>query len=642
MCGIAGIFYPDQRRVNEPLLKRMNASLLHRGPDEGDVHLEPGVGLAHRRLSIIDLSNGHQPLFNEDGTVAVVYNGEIYNFAELSKELQAAGHQFRTHCDTEVIVHAWEEWGAQCVQRFRGMFAFAIWDRNRRRLFLARDRLGIKPLYYAHLPDGGFAFASELKSLLLHPKINKALDAKAVENYFAFGYVPDPRTIIKGVHKLPPAHTLGISDSAPAGRIKRYWDLPFSPIANMSEADAAEGLVEHLREAVNMRLVADVPLGAFLSGGVDSSAVVALMAGLSSEAVNTCSISFGDPAYNESEYAARVAKQFACNHHVEQVDADDYDLIDTLAKVYDEPFADSSAIPTYRVCELARKRVTVALSGDGGDENLAGYRRYRWHMYEEMVRERLPGWLRAPVFGALGKIYPKADWAPKKFRAKTTFQAIARDSLAAYLHSVSVIPGPLRKQLFSKSFVKGLNGYSALEVFKDISEQAPTDDPLSLVQYLDFRTYLPGDILTKVDRASMAHSLEVRVPLLDHKVVEWISCLQPSLKLRNREGKYIFKKSMEPHLPKDILYRNKMGFAVPVAKWFKGPLRDRVRAAVLGEPLGDTGFFDRKMLRKILDQHESGMGEHSAALWSLLMFDAFLRNVLHDESSNENLLQGMA
>jgi asparagine synthase (glutamine-hydrolysing) len=628
MCGIAGIFdVRQQRPVDEGLLQRMNQAQFHRGPDDGGLHTEPGVGLAHRRLSIIDLSNGHQPLFNEDHSVVVVFNGEIYNFRELTNELLEAGHRFRTHCDTEVIVHAWEEWGEDCVRRFRGMFAFAIWDRNRRRLFLARDRLGIKPLYYTQLADGRFLFGSELKALLECHDLPRDIDPRAVEDYFSHGYVPDPRTIFRGVHKLEPGYTLTVVRGQEELRPRQYWDVPFVSNGLHTEADACEGLIEKLREAVRIRLVAEVPLGAFLSGGVDSSAVVAMMAGLSGKPVSTCSISFGDPEFNESRYAAQVAEQFGTDHRVEEVDPDDYGLIDSLAGLYDEPYADSSAIPTYRVCQLARQRVTVALSGDGGDENLAGYRRYRWHMYEERMRRLVPGGLRKPLFSALGGLYPKIDWAPRIFRAKSTFQALARDSIEGYFHNFSILPDLLRSQLYSDTFRRQLDGYHGIEVFNRYLEKAP-EHPLSMVQYLDMKTYLAGDILTKVDRASMAHALEVRVPILDHEFVEWVSGLPPHMKLAGGEGKRIFKRALEPHLSRDILYRRKMGFAVPLASWFRGALRERIREALLGPVLAGTGIFNPRFLETLLDQHQSGRRDYSAALWALLMFEAFVRNSL--------------
>ncbi len=625
MCGIVGIF--DTRgaaTVERALLNKMNQSQFHRGPDEGGLHVEPGVGLGHRRLSIIDLSSGQQPLFNEDGSVVVVFNGEIYNFQELVPELQAAGHVFRTRSDTEVIVHAWEEWGEACVERFRGMFAFALWDRNRKTLFLARDRLGVKPLYYALLSDGQLIFSSELKALLVHPSLSREIDARAVEDYFAYGYVPEPKTIYDSASKLPPGHTLTLRTGAPLPAPRQYWDIPFKPLPALSEGDVAEELIARLREAIKIRLISEVPLGAFLSGGVDSSAVVAMMAQVSGGAVNTCSISFNDPAFDEARYAALVAERYHTRHYVDRVESDDYGLIDTLAGIYDEPYADSSALPTYRVCQLARKHVTVALSGDGGDENLAGYRRYRWHLYEERMRGLLPLGLRRPVFGLLGSVYPKADWAPKIFRAKTTFEALARDGVEGYFHGVSVMSDAMRGRLFSADFKKRLQGYRAIEVMREHVRNAP-EHPLSRVQYLDMKTYLVGDILTKVDRASMAHALEVREPLLDHKLMEWWSGLSPDLKLRGTEGKYIFKKALEPHLPREVLYRPKMGFSIPLAAWFRGPLRERVRDAVLGETLAATGIFDRGYLQQMVEQHQSGRRDYSASLWTVLMFEAFVR-----------------
>lgn len=626
MCGIVGILdLHGQRTIDRALLARMNETQHHRGPDEADLYLEPGLGLGHRRLAVIDLLAGRQPLGNEDGSVMVCYNGEIYNFRELTVELQAAGHVFRTRCDTEVIVHAWEQWGPRCVDHFRGMFAFGLWDRQQQTLFLGRDRLGEKPLFYAYTDDGYLAFSSELKALRTLPGMAAALDPRAVEDYFAYGYVPEPRTIFTGALKLAPAHTLMQRVGAPPATPQRYWDVPFRPRAAMAQADVERELIERLREAVRIRLVADVPLGAFLSGGVDSSAVVAMMAGLGAAPVNTCSIGFDNPAFDESRHAARVALQYGTAHHTGRVDPADYSLVDILAGLYDEPFADSSAIPTYRVCQLARQRVTVALSGDGGDENLAGYRRYRHAMTEHRVRVHIPAALRQPLFGALGRWYPKADWAPRVLRARTTFQGLARSLVEGYFHGVSFLDDDMRRRLFSPRLRQHLQGYRAIEVMQAHAARAPTDAPLSLLQYLDLNTYLPGDILTKVDRASMAHALEVRVPLLDHELVEWLSGLAPDLKLRGGEGKYIFKKSLQPYLSDDILYRRKMGFSVPLAAWFRGPLRQRVTDALLGPLLADSGWFNPDYLRQLVSHHLSGRRDYSTPIWSLLMFEAFLR-----------------
>ncbi|PHV12116.1 XrtA/PEP-CTERM system amidotransferase [Chitinimonas sp. BJB300] len=629
MCGITGIFDTrSQRDIDRAVLHRMNESQHHRGPDEGGVHIEPGVGLGHRRLSIIDLSTGQQPLYNADGSICVVFNGEIYNYHPLIAELQALGFLFRTRSDTEVIVHAWAAWGTDCVKRFRGMFAFALWDRNQETLFLARDRLAVKPLYYAYLPDGTFLFGSELKSLLAHGGLARDIDPLAVEEYFALGYVAEPRTIFKQARKLSPAHTLTLRRGQPIPEEQPYWDVRFSTDQSLSAEDACAQMTDKLRESVKLRMIAEVPLGAFLSGGVDSSAVVAMMAGLSQEPVNTCSIAFDDPVFNESAFADMVAKRYQTNHHVETVKSDDFDLIDTLARLYDEPYADSSAIPTYRVCELARKYVTVALSGDGGDESFGGYRRYRMHLMEERLRAALPQGVRRPLFGLLGRVYPKADWAPRIFRAKTTFEGMARSSVEAYFHSVSILRGPMRDQLFSPRFKQEIAGYNARTVFEQHAAKAETDDPLALIQYLDLKTYLVGDINTKVDRASMAHSLEVREPLMDHELVEWLATLPSSLKIRGQEGKFLLKKGMEPYLPDDVLYRPKMGFAVPLARWFRGPLKQRVREAVLGPRLAATGWFNADYLRHLVDAHQSGVRDYSAPLWTLLMFEAFLRNVL--------------
>ncbi len=630
MCGITGIYsFRSKNSIDGNLLSKMNDSLHHRGPDEGGIHIESGVGLGHRRLSIIDLASGHQPLFNEDETIAVVFNGEIYNFKELTQELKQSGHQFHTHCDTEVIVHAWEEWGEACIDRFRGMFAFALWDRNRQTLFLARDRFGIKPLYYAELPNNELIFASELKALLVHPGLQLDIDHCALEEYFALGYVPDPRTIFSHVKKLSPGHSLTCKFGNKIPDERQYWDINFQPLSITDENTIQSELIERLSEAVDIRMVSEVPLGAFLSGGVDSGAIVALMANATTgDPINTCSIGFNTPEYNETEFAEMVADRYNTTHHVEKVEADDFELLDTLADLYDEPFADSSAIPTYRVCELAKRRVTVALSGDGGDEIFAGYRRYQRHMNGEKTRSLIPEFMRSSIFGPLGKHYPKLYSAPRIFRAKSTFQSLARNSMQAYMHLISSVHSDLRNDLYSTGFKSTLQGYTANEVIHKYVKQAPTDHPLSIIQYIDMKTYLPGDILTKVDRASMAHSLEVRVPLLDHKFVEWASGISPDLMLRGKEGKYVLKKSLEKYLPRDVLYRSKMGFAVPLESWFRGPLKKRVRESILGERLSDTGIFDTKHLGNLVDEHQSGKRDHSGAIWSLLMFDAFHRKVL--------------
>ena len=574
-------------------------------------------------------------MVDEASGLALTYNGELYNFPVLKSELETLGVVFHTRCDTEVLLRAWQQWGEACLTRLVGMFAFAVWDMRTRRIYLARDHLGIKPLYYAFTRSGDLVFASELKGVLAHPAVDREIDPQALEDYLALGYVPDPKSIYRGIYKLPPGHWLSwhAGEGQPVPRA--YWDVPFKLAPDMRADDAAAQLRGLLDTAVASQMMADVPLGAFLSGGVDSSAVVASMSRTSSQPVRTCSIGFDHAGFDETAYARLVAEHLHTQHFERRVGTDDYSLLDTLAAVYDEPFSDSSALPTYRVCELARTQVKVALSGDGGDENFAGYRRYRLHAWESSLRARLPLGLRKPAFGLLGSLYPKADWAPRPLRAKTTLQALARDDVEAYFHTVSTTSAALRQQLYSASFKRELQGYSALSVFRAHAERAPTEQPLLLAQYLDLKTWLPGDILTKVDRASMAHSLEVRVPLLDHRLVEWASSLPPTLKLHGGTGKYILKKALEPDLPHDVLYRTKMGFRVPLAAWLRGPLARRAREALSTGEIAQCGYFQPATLERLVQQHVSGRSDHSATLWSLLMLDAFLRRMQQPAGAGE-------
>ena len=625
MCGLAGLFDSrGAREIDRQLLRRMNDRLSHRGPDGSGDYCRPGIGLAHRRLAIIDLAGGAQPLFNEDGSVVVVFNGEIYNFQELADLLTATGHTLRTRSDTEVIVHAWEQWGPDCVRRFHGMFAFALWDANAETLLLARDRLGKKPLYWTELADGMVLFGSELKALTLHPGLERRLDPQAVEDYLALGYVPDPRSIWQGVSKLPPAHTL----TWRRGRrplLARYW-RPQAGGTRPRTLEQAQGeLMERLRAAVRQRLVADVPLGAFLSGGLDSSAVVAVMAGESSRPVESFSIAIDHPAYDESGHAAKVAERYRTNHRVRRVDPSAIDLVDRLAAIHDEPFGDSSSMPTLRLCAAARERVTVALSGDGGDELFAGYRRTLWHCREERLRSLMPDWLRRPVFGLAGQLYPKLDWAPRPLRARTVLRELALDPAEAYFGSVAAIGDDPRLGLYSQDFRRRLNGYRASELIRAHMAEADSDDPLWQAQYADLMTWLPGDILVKVDRASMAVGLEVRGPLLDHRLVEWSAGLPSDFKLWRGIGKRVLKGALAAHLPAELIARPKQGFSVPLAQWFRGPLRERVRAALTGPVLADTGLFEPAALAALVERHQSGRRDHGVALWVLLMFESFLR-----------------
>ena len=635
MCGLSGIALSRHTVVDEKVVLAMRDAQMHRGPDAGGLYCANGVGLGHRRLSIIDLENGQQPMVDEASGLALTYNGELYNFPVLKSELETLGVVFHTRCDTEVLLRAWQQWGEACLTRLVGMFAFAVGDMRTRRIYLARDHLGIKPLYYAFTRSGDLVFASELKGVLAHPAVDREIDPQALEDYLALGYVPDPKSIYRGIYKLPPGHWLSwrAGEGQPVPRA--YWDVPFKLAPDMRADDAAAQLRGLLDTAVASQMMADVPLGAFLSGGVDSSAVVASMSRTSSQPVRTCSIGFDHAGFDETAYARLVAEHLHTQHFERRVGTDDYSLLDTLAAVYDEPFSDSSALPTYRVCELARTQVKVALSGDGGDENFAGYRRYRLHAWESSLRARLPLGLRKPAFGLLGSLYPKADWAPRPLRAKTTLQALARDDVEAYFHTVSTTSAALRQQLYSASFKRELQGYSALSVFRAHAERAPTEQPLLLAQYLDLKTWLPGDILTKVDRASMAHSLEVRVPLLDHRLVEWASSLPPTLKLHGGTGKYILKKALEPDLPHDVLYRTKMGFRVPLAAWLRGPLARRAREALSTGEIAQCGYFQPATLERLVQQHVSGRSDHSATLWSLLMLDAFLRRMQQPAGAGE-------
>jgi asparagine synthase (glutamine-hydrolysing) len=625
MCGIAGIFHIETAKPVDPARVRLMIDAMpHRGPDGTGVWTAPGVGLGHLRLSIIDLGGGAQPMLTEDGSLAVVFNGEIYNFAEVRAELEAKGHVFRTQSDTEVILHGYRQWGEACVERFNGMFAFALFDARAQAIWLVRDRLGVKPLHYASLPDGSIIFASELKGLLAHPLLRRAPDLTAVEDYMAYGYIPDDACLVAGVKKLGTGETLRLVRGRPIPAPIRYWDVSFADRTTKKADVLEEELVALMRQAVRSRMVADVPLGAFLSGGVDSSSVVALMAEASNQAVKTCTIGFDVAALDETAYADRIARRFATDHRTRIVSPDDYALIDTLAYHFDEPFADASALPTYRVCELAREQVTVALSGDGADEAFAGYRRHRFQMQGERIRGLIPASVREPLFGALGRFYPKADWAPRALRAKSTFLELAGDGAEAYAASVGVTPYALRQRLFSADMRGRISGHRAEDRYVKAMRDAPARDPLDRAQYADLRFWLPGDILTKTDRMSMAVSLEAREPLLDHRLVEFAARLPVSQRIRGNSGKYLMKKSMEAFLPQDILYRQKMGFVTPISAWFRGPLAGEAAGVAGGSALARTEWFDTKMLAKVAADHKSGIADHGRLLWQLLMLDKSL------------------
>ncbi|HXV75791.1 MAG TPA: asparagine synthase (glutamine-hydrolyzing) [Candidatus Polarisedimenticolaceae bacterium] len=637
MCGIAGMFNRDGRPVDADLLVEMTRTLVHRGPDEEGYYLNRAVdglaeralapfsgsygsgnvGLGHRRLSIIDLASGQQPLSNEDGTVWVSFNGEIYNFETLHAELEAKGHRFRTRCDTETIVHAYEEWGERCVERFRGMFAFAVWDDNRRQLYLARDRVGKKPLYYL-LDADRFIFGSEMKAILRAPGVPREIDPTALSDFLSLLYVPSPKSILSAVKKLPAAHYAVVT--ADTFRSQPYWDLPFRPISDESEELVIEGILSGIEEATRIRMISEVPLGAFLSGGVDSSAVVAMMAKSSTEPVVTNAISFSVAKYDEAVHARRVADLFATNHHEYHVTPEAIPVIEQLAWHYDEPFADSSAVPTYYVSKTARERVTVSLSGDGGDESFAGYRRYSFDMFENRVRNLVPRALGRPLFSLLGSLYPKADYLPQVFRGKAFISNLARDPVDAYFYSVSAFKEETKAALLAPEVSETLGGYRTQDWFREIYDRAPADDHLSRLQYLDIKTYLCEDILTKVDRASMAVSLEVRCPLLDHVVLERVARIPWQMKLVGTNGKHVFKRALKRHLPDDILYRRKMGFGVPIVEWLRTACREYAAARIL-EGEGSRRYFSRDRLDKMWKDHQRGVRNWSTELWIVLMFN---------------------
>ncbi|MBN8889838.1 MAG: amidotransferase 1, exosortase A system-associated [Rhodospirillales bacterium] len=622
MCGLAGIFHQaDQRPIDSAALHRMTAALAHRGPDGDGFYIEPGVGLGHRRLAIIDPTGGEQPMYNEDRSVVIVFNGMIYNFQSLFPRLREAGHVFRTKCDTEAIIHAWEEWGPDCVGHLNGMFAFAIWDRNRETLFLARDRLGKKPLHYAHTADGSLVFASELGALAGVPGLARRIDPLAVDDYFTFGYVPDPATIYTAIRKLPAAHTLLLRRGGPVEAPRRYW-APQTATHKIGEAEAARELVTRLGACVGERLVADVPLGAFLSGGLDSSAVVALAAGLRTSPLDTVTICF-EGEQNETPYAEQVATRYATNQHSDTTTLDYIAAAAAQGRIYGEPFGDHSSVPTLAVCALAHRYAKVAVSGDGGDEVFAGYRRYQWHRMTEGVRAWLPAGVRRHALGQLARAYPKMDWAPRWLRAKYTLTELSLDSALGYIRMVTKLHHDQRRALFAPALAAGLDGYDPGARIAALMEESGSEDPLVQAQYADINTYLVGDILTKVDRASMANSLEVRAPLLDAGMVDWGLGLPAGLKLRGTEGKYIFKRAMEPYLPREILYRRKQGFATTLAPVLRQGTA-RVRAALLGPAMLDSGLFRADTIAGLIDAHDAGRADHSQALWQLLVFAGFL------------------
>ncbi|MDZ7619340.1 MAG: asparagine synthase (glutamine-hydrolyzing) [Patescibacteria group bacterium] len=618
MCGICGIIELDgpgddfQRRIG-PMVE----SLRHRGPDQSGTWLGRSACLGHARLSIIDVSEGRQPLSNEDESIWICYNGEVYNFPQLHAELVAKGHRFRTRTDTEVIVHLYEEEGVDCLRRLRGMFAFALWDARRQRLLLARDPLGVKPLYY-RMHNGRLLFGSEIKAILAHGGIPRAVREDALSDYLTFLYVPSPKTMFRGIDKLPAGHWLTFD--ATGVRTQPYWDLTDASPLGASRQEVEHELLDRLSESVRMQLVSDVPLGAFLSGGVDSSAVVAMMSQAGQSPLVTASVGFEESRYNELPHARRVADRYGTTHYEQVVRADAVSVLDRLSWHYDEPFADYSAVPTYYVSKAAREHVTVALSGDGGDENFGGYRRYRLDLFERSVRRWLPPLVRRWCVGPLGTVYPKADWLPRPLRAKITLQNIAADPADAYCRSVGFLTDQQKQAFFTPDLRRRLADYRSAEVIRHHMARAPGGG-LAQLLYTDLKTYLVDDILTKVDRASMAVSLEVRVPLLDHTFVEFAHRVPADMKIQGTEGKVVLKSALRDHLDHETLYRPKQGFTPPVTEWLRGELREMVSDVLLSPRAMLNDYLDPRAIRSAWHGHQSGLRDNTPLLWALLMFE---------------------
>ncbi|MGH9880855.1 MAG: asparagine synthase (glutamine-hydrolyzing) [Pyrinomonadaceae bacterium] len=625
MCGIAGFVENSgsgakDRREATSVLEDMCRVIRHRGPDDQGLVVKGPAALGMRRLSIIDLAGGHQPMSGEDGSVTIVFNGEIYNFIELQPLLEARGHRFKTRSDTEAIVHAYEEFGPKCVDLLRGMFAFAIWDEREQKLFIARDRAGKKPLYYTLTSQGTLVFGSELKSLLEHPEVEREISPKALDAYFTLGYVPDPLSIFRNIHKLPPGHHLTFA----AGRVsvQQYWDFDFEPETSRREEDYLGELRSLLDESVRLRLISDVPLGAFLSGGIDSSTVVALMARHMGQPVKTFSIGFHEDSYNELHYARLTARKFGTDHHEFFVTPEICDIVDELVWHFDEPFADSSAIPTYVVSKLAREHVTVVLSGDGGDELFGGYTRYVVERKRRMF-SHLPGFVRRGIMQPLSRRLPHGALG------RNFIHNVALDPIDRYLDSMSIFSGLNRELLYTDDFRQSLgSNRQTAAFFSDLGDKVSTGEAIDKLLYIDSKTYLPGDILTKVDRMSMAVSLEARVPLLDHKLIEFMVKTPAALKLAGYETKYLLKRAVKDLVPSEILNRPKQGFGVPVQEWINKQLRARIRDTLTPAQMRLRGYLDPDYVKVLLDEHERGRRDHSMAVWALFMFELWHREFM--------------
>ncbi len=620
MCGIVGFinFRGHQADDAANRIKRMASAIVHRGPDEEGCFVDNYAAFGHRRLSIIDLSSGQQPMGALDGQVQIVFNGEIYNFQEVRSELEAKGRTFATRSDTEVILQAYIEWGEQCVEKLFGMFAFAIWDARDRSVLLARDRVGKKPLYYFY-ENGRLAFASELKALRAGDLCPDEVSPEALDCYFTFGYIPAPRTVYRSVRKLPAAHVAQVSERDFNERC--YWRLSFPEPVETSLDDAVDEFEALLDDAVKCRLMSEVPLGVFLSGGIDSPLVTASMASLMQDPVRSNSIGFDNENYDELPLAEAVAKRLKTDHRAFRVTPDVTETIDKIAWHFDEPFADSSAVPTWYVCKMARENVTVALSGDGGDEVFAGYTfRYAPHILESKMRRALPVALRGLLFGPIGAAYPGAAWIPKPLRLKTIFENLAVSDAEAFYQDLVWLRSDTRGALYTSDFLNSLKGFTPFETVQPLYAGPGARDPLSRSQYADIHFYMTDDVLVKVDRMSMAHALEVRSPLLDHRIMEFAARLPVHLKLKGNRGKLLLRKAAERRLPPEVLNQPKRGFSIPVAQWLRNELKPFVEDAVFSKSSTLSNLLRTKQLQRIWDEHQRGARDHSVFLWSVMMF----------------------
>ncbi|MFC3120835.1 asparagine synthase (glutamine-hydrolyzing) [Agaribacter flavus] len=645
MCGIAGFLTNNYANLTEQHLKQMGEAIAHRGPDASGEHLDEQVGLCHRRLSILDLSPlGRQPMYSEDNNVVIVFNGEIYNFLELRAELEQQGCHFKSSSDTEVIIKLYERDGIDCLPLLNGMFAFALWDKQQEQLFIARDRLGKKPLYYymsddTYTSEGSdasvskaenasfaynfnsnskFAFASEIKALLTLPDIKKEVRTDAVSDFFAYQYIPDPKSIFKHIHKLPPAHYMLVKGGTLT--IEKYWQLSFANQSSDNEQESVEKVKSLIADATKRRMISDVPLGAFLSGGVDSSGVVATMSALSEKPIKTCTIAFDNEKYNEAEFAKLVSEQYKTEHHEFAVNQNVEDSIEHVVSFFDEPFGDPSLVPTFFVSELARKEVTVAIAGDGGDEVFAGYEKYTTDYIENRIREKFPSWIRRYIFPSLASFCGLINIRTFK-RAKSLLRSLSVEPDMGFYISNSFITDEQWQDIIKPQIRQELGDYHPSIYTLQHYASADGNDHLSKILYTDMKTYMSAGILVKVDRMSMANSLEVRAPIMDKEVIEFAATMPSSMKLRGTEKKYALKEAFKSMLSEDILYRKKMGFSVPLAQWFRVELKSIASKYLLEQAEGIPHYFDKDKVSKLWHEHQSGSEDHSAVLWSMLMFE---------------------